>query len=114
MRNFRRMEESKIDRFFLNLYRPLNKYLPGYYIFLSTLTLDKESFKFKILYNLGLKIPGSCYLKKKYKLSFTPCRMNPIFEYLLATKVWATGVKDAEFMLNWVSKIRNVEHDTHQ
>lgn len=92
---------SKIDDFFKNLYRPLNKFVPSYELWLASLKTSHPLYD--LLMAAGSKIPTVCIFKKKFKLNFTPCKMNPLYEYLMALKLWTNYVRDKEYIANIIN-----------
>lgn len=87
--------DDKLEKF----YRPM--YVLGMYLdyMLSQYSSDTNIFT-KFLYRVGLIIPTSCPFKRKYNLSFTPCKLNPIFPLLSALASWARREEGIVFLFD--------------
>lgn len=90
------MKGNSIDDFFMKMYQPINKFVPLFEDWLASLKQTHPLYNF--LMALGTKINTTCYFKTKFKLNFTPCKMNPLYKYLMALRLWTDFIKDKEYL----------------
>lgn len=60
--------------------------------------LNEDSLCRKVLYAVGLKVPRQCWFKKTFKLSWTPCKLNPFFQHLMELSCWAHNMDQQGYL----------------
>lgn len=87
-----RPSRSKIDLFFIRLYKPIEALSLLLWDYLES--LKSGSILYQIFYKLGRKIPAKCPFKARYNLAWTPCFINPFFSFLVVLKLWSADEED--------------------
>lgn len=59
------------------------------------ISLKEGKYK-NILLKIGRKIPRKCIITQTFKLSFTFCKLNPLFEHLMVWSHWAHDAEESD------------------
>lgn len=87
----------------INLYKPFHKNA----IWFEDVYLPQTSGIFrKVLISIGKRIPRYCWFKRKFKLNWTPCALNPFFHHLLALAEFAAYEDMNENLQKYFEKIK--------
>lgn len=77
----------------------------GWYDFL--LKLDEDSKLYKLLYEIGIRVPRRCVFQVKFKLDWTPCKINPFFHHFMILNTWALGEREDQKLQEILNKIKH-------